>query len=332
MNAPWSVESRTKVAELAVRFFNPINFVKNCETIGKTPKETHEVFSVTDFMTYLDRMSAFPKKPSVIRVIQILHRMSSTGLLQNLGNRLGEARYFADCYLFLDTYSMTPRGRGVLWLSPALGPEFLFRMSAPGVVQITGRNRQGDVRAGTGLVIHPYHILTCRHVVCDVEIDARQNFQGVECVVDDQSVHAHGTDDVAVIRVDKQVEPLEGAVFQTPIVGQSVYTLGYPRVPMARDPVLAMQGGAVTSESMVKTSGEELFLYSAISRPGNSGGPILTEDGYVVGISSRSLTMSGDQESDSPFSPHYAGVPSQVIMKAVSDMELDFEIPFEALE
>ena len=332
MNAPWSVESRTKVAALAARFFNPNNYVKNCEAIGRTPKGTFEVFSLTDFITYLDRLGVFPKKPNLIRVIQILHKMSSAGMLQNLANRPGEAPYFADCYLFLDTYLMTPRGQGVLWLSPALGAEFLFRMSAPGVVQITGRNKQGDIRSGTGFIIHPYHILTCRHVVCDMEVDHKQTFQGVECVVDDQSLYTHGRDDVAVIRVDKQVKPLEGAVFQTPVIGQSVYTLGYPRIPMARNPVLTMQGGAITSESMVKLSGEELFLYSAISRPGNSGGPILSEEGYVVGICSESLTMHGDQESDSPFSPHYAGVPSQAIMNAVSEMGLEIPVPFEALE
>ena len=72
---------------------------------------------------------------------------------------------------------------------------------------------------------------------------------------------------------------------RTPVVAQTVYTLGYPRLPGLRDASVTMQQGAVTNESVTSLAGERLFLYSAISRPGNSGGPVMSEDGYLVGIS-----------------------------------------------
>ena len=98
-------------------------------------------------------------------------------------------------------------------------------------------------------------------------------------------------------------------------------------MPFTRNASLTMQPGAVTSESVVSLSGKDLFLYSAISRPGNSGGPVVSEDGYVVGISSEDL-----RSTDVAFSPHYAGVPSHVIANAVEEMELEVKIPLEGFE
>lgn len=51
-----------------------------------------------------------------------------------------------------------------------------------------------------------------------------------------------------------------------------------------------MQGGEVSVEHVTSFYGEELFLFSAIARPGNSGGPILSEDGHVVGIVTKELS------------------------------------------
>ena len=331
LSAPWGLGSRTKLAFLAIEFFNLLNYVDKCQTIGKTPKEKPEPFSLSEFMTYLENKKAFDKKPDVFRVVQILQKMSSAGILHNLGSKPGELRLFSDIYLFLNTYSKTRR-QGIFWLAPALGADFLFHLSASGVVHITGKNKDGDVVSGTGLVFHPHHILTCRHVVCDMQLDRRQTFQDLECTVDEKSIYKHKKDDVAVIRVDEPLQPVAGLVFQPPVIAQTVFTLGYPKIPYTMEAPLTMQSGAVTSESVVSLYGENLFLYSAISRPGNSGGPVISEDGYVVGISSEYLTEKSSDKKDSAFSPHYAGVPSQMIIKAIVDMGLDVQLPFEDFE
>ena len=44
--------------------------------------------------------------------------------------------------------------------------------------------------------------------------------------------------------------PLSGAVFQAPVVGQMVFTLGYPKLPALRDASVTMQHGAVTKEEV----------------------------------------------------------------------------------
>ena len=91
-----------------------------------------------------------------------------------------------------------------------------------------------------------------------------------------------------------------------------------------------MQQGAVTNESVTSLSGESLFLYSAISRPGNSGGPVVSEDGYIVGLSI--VDARAEYCSDEAFSPHCAGIPSQVVVEAVASLGLGMELPYEDYE
>ena len=150
------------------------------------------------------------------------------------------------------------------------------------------------------------------------------------CTVDPNMIYLHSTEDIALIRVDRTLTPLKGAVFRKPIIAQSVYTIGYPRLPNTRNASLTMQPGSVTNECVMSLSGETLFLYSAISRPGNSGGPILSEDGYVVGVAveDHSATYAGDQV----FSPHYAGIPAEIVVKAVEELVTDIQLVIEELD
>ena len=117
---------------------------------------------------------------------------------------------------------------------------------------------------------------------------------------------------------------------QAPVVAQTVYTVGYPKLPGLREASVVMQQGVVTNESVTSLAGESLFLYSAISRPGNSGGPVMSEDGYMVGLSI--VDATGQYQAKEAFSPHYAGVPSQVVVKAVEDLGLGIQLPFEHYE
>ena len=101
MNAPWGVTSRRKLAVCAVRFFDPKNYVDSCKTIGKTPNEQAELFSVSEFMKYLENKKVFAKKPNVLRAFQVLQKMSSAGVLHNVASGRSAPRFLSDCYLFL---------------------------------------------------------------------------------------------------------------------------------------------------------------------------------------------------------------------------------------
>jgi S1-C subfamily serine protease len=191
-------------------------------------------------------------------------------------------------------------------------------------VQITGKNPSGDPCAGTGIVFDQHHILTCAHVVKDVDVDKVQIFQGFEHHIEQCFVHPQA--DVAVVRVRRFLELAVGLSFLSPRIAQPVFTLGYPKIPFVREAALTMQRGEVTNELVTTFDGHKVFLYSAIARPGNSGGPIISSEGYVIGISMQDLFQ---QDERNPFSPHYAGIPTHQIAQCLDELDIGVQIPVE---
>ena len=334
MNAPWRLESRRRIVELANDFFD-IDPGRNTWYhlfIGKQPPPpgSPRIYALTveDFHRYLEQINAFEKTPNVFEIARIAQQMESAGLLIRVG-RGGDSGTPA----LGDQYLRAPTSQDrapFSWVS-VLGPEYLYRISEPGLAHITG-TKAGNVVAGSGLVVDAYHVLTCRHVVSDMEVNQKQRFQGQEYETPTESIRRHSDVDVALVRVDGP--PLttlrRGAFWRTPAVAQTVYTLGYPKLPGLRDASVTMQQGMVTNEAVTALSGESLFLYSAISRPGNSGGPIMSNDGYIVGLST--VAPEGQYERDEAFSPHYAGIPAQVVVEAVRDLRSGLELSFESYE
>jgi S1-C subfamily serine protease len=74
--------------------------------------------------------------------------------------------------------------------------------------------------------------------------------------------------------------------------------------------------------------GHEVFLYSAIARPGNSGGPIVSETGHVVGIVTEELTQS----SATFEMPFHAGIRTTELVRALSDLDTSLTLPVEDYE
>ena len=332
MNAPWGLPARLKLVIMACSFFSVARLTDSYRLIGKRlPKGGNpEPLTAGDFLKCLETGSAFPKPPNGLRVMQLIDRMVSSGLLVRAGYGNRSFAGMGDHYLHLATE--WDERRKHFRYAPVLGPEFLYHLIARGLVHITGTVEKSlDAAAGTGLVIDRCHVLTCRHVVTDMTIDRKQMIQGKEYTVSDGSLFPHPEHDVAVIRVDgPPMSPSQGAVFQRPVVGQLVHTLGYPRLPGLRDATVTIQHGAVTNEAVTSLSGAPLFLFSAISRPGNSGGPVVSDDGYIVGLSI--VDSTAEYRLVEPFSPHYAGIPAQVVVQAVESLRLGIDLPFEKYE
>ena len=328
MNAPWGLDSRLKLVESASDFFHIRNVNAHYRVIGKAPVPGPRVhpLTVADFLKYLEVKSAFPKTPNAFLVAQIIRLMESAGILIRAGRGESMIPALDDQYVHMTTEKDVQR-IPFRWV-PVLGPEHMYRICAAGLVHITGTNSQSQEVAGTGLVVGPCHVLTCRHVVSDMRVSPGQVFQGRKYAVTQGSIHRHPKVDVAVMRVDgPPLSLLKGAFWRAPVVAQTVYTLGYPKLPGLRDASVTMQKGAVTNESVTSLAGERLFLYSAISRPGNSGGPVMSDDGYVVGLSI--VDIAGRYFANEAFSPHYAGIPAQAVIEAVEDLGLAVDLPFE---
>ena len=332
MNMSWSLASRLKLALAATEFFDVQKreemrqFLK--DGTGFSQQEEWPGLSLLDFAQYLEAKAIFPKKPNHLRVQHTLSQMASLGMLIPVSPRRPVPPLFGERYLCFPGM-FGEHFRGNLWLTPLLGAELLYEECKSSVVHITGKRGSNSV-GGSGIIIHTNYVLTCRHMVEGIELDQTQMFQGRQCKLDVNSIRAHATEDIALIGVEEALDSLNGAVFRKPIVSQGVYTMGYPKLPNTRDASLTMQQGTVTNERVTSLGGQALFLYSAISRPGNSGGPVLSEDGYVVGMAIEDHAAS--YASDELFSPHYAGVPAEVVVSAVEELVPEIQLVVENLE
>ena len=333
--APLDVDSETKIACLAQHFFSPMCYREVCQVIGKASAENAiSPMASADFLKYLDAMEVLrePADKYIYHIRDLLGRMAASNILVEVGSSGTHVLIPKSYYTSFEASNI--RSTGLLWLAKPLGGRFIHRQVSPAIVHIAGEDEPGNVVAGSGVIFDSHHILTCRHVVSGMRVDRKQKFQGKEVTIEERSIFKHEKDDVAVIRVDTPLNPIPGLAFLSPMVTQAVYTFGYPKIPNVRprlpdtdDAYLVVQRGEVTNEHVVASDKTELFLYSAIARPGNSGGAIVSDDGYVVGIAT-DLT-DGQYEGENIFSPHFAGIPAHIVAKAVTEMELDVQIPYE---
>lgn len=322
---PLGVQERLRLSKLAVQFFSPMSYRSMCQLIGKAEDERQtRPLDGRDFLSYLSKtMKLADPDRYVFRIQELLAQLASRSVLTEMG--AGRDPLIGKHYYFLR--ELTKREReGWLWLAPVLGPEFVQDSYANVTLQITGITASGDVHAGTGVAIAPRWILTCAHVVTDMRIDEKQAFAEKEFSV--IRVLPHREIDVALIEVDRDLPQLPGIAFRDPTIAETVYTLGYPRIPLSRKASLVMQRGEITAQKLVTLSRREVFLYSAIARPGNSGGPVIADTGHIVGIVTEELS----QETSRPDSPFHAGIRTSVISKAIADIESSVVLPMETYE
>lgn len=323
--APPSIEDQLRLSVLAVRFFAPRAYRGMCELIGKAPAQHQiEPLDGRDFLTYLEKSKQLDELDRYIfRIRDLLSQLARADILTPLGS--GRDPLIGTHYYFLR--ELTKRQQeGYLWLAQALGPEFILNLYSNVTLQLKGTAGSHDVHASTGIVIAPHWVLTCAHVVKEMVLDQKQRFGSCEFKV--IRTLAHDKVDAALVEVESELPCLPGLAFRDPTVADAVYTLGYPRIPLSREPALVMQRGEVTSPLITTFSGEKIFLYSAIARPGNSGGPVIAANGHVVGIVTEELL----QQASKSGMPFHAGIGTSELLRAISELEPSVQLPIELYE
>ncbi|MFT4587253.1 MAG: TPR repeat protein [Limisphaerales bacterium] len=102
-----------------------------------------------------------------------------------------------------------------------------------------------------------------------------------------QVIKVDRVNDMAVLKVEGEFTPLPLLSSRLVSLGESVFTIGFPNAAMqGLEPKLTR--GEINSLSGAKDDPRH-FQMSVAIQPGNSGGPLVTEEGNVVGVVTRRL-------------------------------------------
>ena len=160
----------------------------------------------------------------------------------------------------------------------------------PSVVGIVGVGKggiDGEHSVGTGVVIVDKGIiLTNLHVVNGAEVIKVTFADGLESIATVKSVQA--ANDLAVLQASEIPDDLIPATMRSTadlVPGDQVMAVGYPFGigPSASSGVVSGLKRSFKSPEG-KQQMTNLIQFDAAANPGNSGGPLVTMDGQVVGI------------------------------------------------
>jgi S1-C subfamily serine protease len=323
---PMPLERAVQVASEAIQFFGlgPGQH-RGLQVLGRDddPESWRTLFSVSDFVTFLGRTCWEDARNWQSQIDRLLRSMSREEFLIEATGRRKRRPVFANKYVAWDGLTRGQRD-GNLWMTPFLGAPLLVHALQASVVHLTGYDEHGTARGGSGLVIGPTHILTAKHVVDDMTLDETiggitDQAEGTPAQLVD--VLRHPNHDLAVVvtaEPSASLSPPRGLVSRDPTWSDVVYLLGFPPVPTAARAELTVQRGEVVNPAVTTYHGAELFLYSAVARPGNSGGPIIGADGRLHGLVTQELVLDADHVPQ----PFYAGLPPRLIHECLADLGL----------
>ncbi len=194
-----------------------------------------------------------------------------------------------------------------------------------GAEQAVPISDSGRNAVGTGFFVSAEgHLVTANHVL------KGRNFVFVRLPTGGhwrvaQVIRSSADDDLALLKINANSTPLPLARWRGVPIGLEVYVLGFPQ-PSMQGNGPKITAGIVNGEF---TDGRRnrLFQLSAEIQKGNSGGPVLSPDGLIVGVVQSKLdAMSvANKTNDLPQNVNFAAK-SEVLERFLLDAGLQPEV------
>ena len=216
----------------------------------------------------------------------------------------------------------------------------IYKSASKGVVAIKVVTAEGE-DSGTGIVLNDKGlILTNDHVVkgaesITVKPDATAGSESSSSAASTASiVGEEANQDVALIKINPagmKLEPLKFASSNDVEVGETVYALGNP---YDLDATLTKGIVSALNREIEAPDGAKIgkvIQTDAALNPGNSGGPLLNDDGKVIGLDSQ---IASDSTETTTSQPGNTGVgfaePSDMVLEAIKTIEAGKGVSYES--
>ena len=193
------------------------------------------------------------------------------------------------------------------------------------IVKVENKDKEGNLDLGTGFCINTHlnangqrkqFIVTNKHVVEDfAELRILTND---DKVIGYNAIHKDEKRDIAFIEIkDFEFQPPYLILKPKIDILSDVTTIGYPSIPYTKEAYQLYHKGEVNS--MVEDyQGNVFFLVSAKTSSGNSGSPVINDEGCVVGMLTQELFNKNDYINKGK-PPYFAAMPSSEIIKAFEE-------------
>lgn len=252
------------------------------EFFGKEPE-------VMKLQSFIDQDPSWNEGLDMGHLMRVITCLTQSGLLTDYGG-VGQDRFY-HCRSFNQTYADYEAYENIVG-----GPKEIFRRHSGSVLPVIVTDRHENLDIGTGFYLGTKnHLITARHVVekkVAIQIGGK-GFQQPE--IKNVLFHSDPKVDLALLEtVDVSETSIIPFRARDGEVGDDIICIGFPPIP-GFDGLRVMEHGEIAAELKVLkgeivSSGssyldaKEYLLINARVKGGSSGGPVLDQFGFVVGV------------------------------------------------